>query len=68
MWMAFVAMWMSARKWLENWIIWLVVDLIKTAVYISQGIEPYAALYAVYIVMAVWGWRTWQKSMQVAEP
>ena len=68
MWMAFVAMWMSARKWLENWAIWLVVDLVKTAVYISQGIEPYAALYAVYIVMAVWGWRTWQKSMGAAKP
>ena len=67
MWIAFVAMWMSARKWLENWILWLVVDLVKTGIYISQGIEPYALLYAVYIGMAVWGWRTWRRSMQAGE-
>lgn len=67
MWMAFVAMWMSARKWLENWALWLMVDVVKTGVYLIQGIELYAVLYLVYIAMAFWGWRTWQKSMRMSE-
>ena len=63
MWVAFVAMWMSARKWIENWILWLAVDVVKTGVYISQGIELYAVLYGVYIVMAFWGWAAWKRAM-----
>ncbi|MEE3327223.1 MAG: nicotinamide mononucleotide transporter family protein, partial [Myxococcota bacterium] len=62
-WVAFVAMWMSARKWIENWILWLAVDVVKTGVYVSQGIELYAVLYGVYIVMAFWGWASWKKAM-----
>ena len=64
MWVAFVAMWMSTRKWIENWAMWLAVDVVKTGVYVSQGIELYAVLYAVYIVMAVWGWVTWRRAMR----
>ena len=64
MWVAFVAMWMSTRKWIENWVMWLAVDVVKTGVYVSQGIELYAVLYAVYIVMAVWGWMTWGRAMR----
>ena len=64
MWVAFVAMWMSARKWIENWVMWLFVDIVKTGVYISQGIELYALLYGVYIIMAVWGWATWKRAMR----
>ena len=67
MWVAFVAMWMSARKWIENWALWLAVDVVKTGVYLSQGIELYAVLYAVYIVMALWGGSTWRKAMRENE-
>lgn len=64
--LSFIAMWMSARKYLENWVVWLVVNTISVGVYFFQGILPYALLYAVYLIMAVQGHRAWSKSMQSA--
>lgn len=64
--LSFIAMWMSARKFLGNWSIWLVVNVLSVALYAWQGIWPYALLYAVYFVMAIQGHRAWSRSMQVA--
>ncbi len=64
--MSFAAMWMTARKYLENWVVWLVVDVIATVIYLIKGIEFYAVLYGVYLIMAVLGWRAWQRSMHSA--
>lgn len=61
--MSFIAMWMSARKLVENWLIWLVVNVLSIGLYFSQGIYPYAVLYAVYLVMAIQGYREWTDSM-----
>lgn len=61
--MSLAAFWLSARKHLENWIVWFVVDVISVAVYFDQGLSLYALLYLVYLGMAVWGYRTWRQSM-----
>jgi nicotinamide mononucleotide transporter len=61
--MSFAAMWMTARKYVDNWVVWLVVDVLATGVYLVKGIEFYAVLYAVYLFMAVLGWRAWRQSM-----
>jgi nicotinamide mononucleotide transporter len=61
--MSFAAMWMTARKYIDNWIVWLAVDVVAAGVYLVQGIELYALLYMVYLVMAVLGWRAWRQSM-----
>lgn len=60
--MSFAAMWMTARKYIENWIVWWVVDVIATGMYVYKGVEFYAFLYAVYLGMAVIGWRAWRQS------
>ena len=65
--MSFAAMWMTARKYLENWIVWLVVDVIATVMYISKDVELYAILYGVYLVMAVMGWRAWRGTLTSTE-
>lgn len=64
--LSFIAMWMSARKYLENWMIWLVVNAVSIGIYFFQGILPYALLYAVYLVMAVQGHRAWSRSLEAA--
>ena len=64
--MSFAAMWMVARKYIENWIVWLAVDVIATGIYIFKGIWPYAVLYGLYIPMAVWGWMAWSRSMSLS--
>jgi len=62
--MSFGAMWMMARKHIENWVVWLVVDVIATFIYLHKDLELYAVLYGVYIAMAVAGWWAWRRTMQ----
>jgi len=62
---SFVAMWMSARKYIESWVLWLVVNVISVVLYVYKasgdpGLYYYALLYAVYIWMAAVGWRAWR--------
>lgn len=59
------AMWLTARKQIENWIFWLVIDVISVGVYWAQGLPLYAGLYFVYLAMAVAGWRSWKRSMSL---
>ncbi len=64
--LSFVAMWMTARKYIENWAVWLVVNVIATCMYTAKGIELYALLYAVYFGMAVVGWSAWRRTLTSA--
>ncbi len=57
------AMWLTARKQIENWAFWFVINVISVGVYWVQSLPLYAGLYLVYIAMAVAGWRSWQRSM-----
>lgn len=65
---SFVAMWMSAHKYLESWLLWFVVNVVSVGLYLLKAQEDaqlyfYVGLYAVYIWMAVIGWRTWKDQM-----
>ena len=60
---SFVAMWMSAKKYLESWILWFVIDVVQVVLYVIKGIEAYALLYLVYLGMAVFGWIAWRKHL-----
>lgn len=62
---SFAAMWMTARKYLENWAVWLAVDVVAVGIYLVKDIELYALLYFVYLGMAVAGFRAWQLSMNL---
>jgi len=55
-------MWLTARKKIENWYFWLIVDVIATIIYVYKGIYFYSALYGIYIVMAIAGYQAWNKS------
>ena len=61
--MSLAAMWLTAQKKIENWIVWLVVNVISVPFYYALGLPLYAALYVAYIAMAVWGYLTWQRSL-----
>ena len=64
---SFVAMWMTARKYLDSWVVWFVIDVVQIILYLVKGIEAYAVLYGVYLAMAVAGWLAWKKHLS-AEP
>lgn len=63
--LSFVGMWLTARKKLENWHFWFVVDVLATGIYIYKGIYFYAILYLIYVGMAVSGYLIWKKSMSI---
>ncbi|MCY4198301.1 MAG: nicotinamide riboside transporter PnuC [Gammaproteobacteria bacterium] len=65
--LSFCAMWMMARKYVENWIVWFVVDIAAVALYLVKGLDLYALLYGVYLVMAVAGWMAWNRSLQALQ-
>jgi nicotinamide mononucleotide transporter len=57
------AQWMQARKHLENWLVWIVVDLVYVWMVVARGLDLTAALYTVFIGLAVLGFRDWSRSM-----
>lgn len=58
-----VAQWMMTRKLLENWIIWIVADLVYVPLFVQRGLPFTALQYAVFLVLAGMGWRGWRLSM-----
>ncbi len=61
--LSFSAMWMMARKYIEHWWLWFVVDVVSVGLYLAKGLHFYALLYGVYLVMAVAGWLEWRKGL-----
>ena len=57
--LSIVAMWMLSRKLVEQWLVWLVVDMISVGLYLYKGIPLTAGLYAVYSVLAIVGYVRW---------
>ena len=57
--LSIVALWALARKYAEQWLLWLVVDLVCCALYIYKGISFKAAIYGLYSLVAVGGYRRW---------
>jgi len=61
-WASVGAQWMIGRKYIENWIVWIVVDVGATILYWSKGLPVTSALYALFCGLAVWGWVEWGRS------
>jgi nicotinamide mononucleotide transporter len=58
---SFVAQFFLARKILENWLIWIFVDIIYTVVYFKKDLQITAFMFAVLIIIAVFGYIDWKK-------
>lgn len=56
------ATWMLARKILEHWILWIIVDAVSMGLYLYRGLYPTLLLFGVYTTMAVIGFIQWRKS------
>jgi nicotinamide mononucleotide transporter len=59
-WVSVLATWMVARKVLENWLYWIVVDSVAAALYWSQGFHATAVLFVLYVAIAVRGYFSWR--------
>jgi nicotinamide mononucleotide transporter len=56
------AQWLMTRKVLENWLLWIAVDVVYVPMFISRGLPATALLYAIFLVLAVLGYITWRRS------
>jgi nicotinamide mononucleotide transporter len=60
--MSLVAQYLLARKILENWLLWIAVDIVAIGVYLAKGLYVTSGLYAVFLCMATAGWMAWLTS------
>lgn len=58
-----LAQWMMTRKLIENWLIWIAVDVAYVGMFIFKGLYLTALNYGVYLVLAVMGYVAWKKSL-----
>ena len=59
-----LAMWMLAQKYIEQWLLWLVVNVVSCVLFVWQDLYVTALLFAVYAVISVFGYRKWKKMMK----
>ncbi len=57
--LSIVALWALAQKYAEQWLLWLVVDIVCCVLYVRKGIPFKAAIYGLYCIVAVFGYRKW---------
>lgn len=60
-----VAQWMMSKKWIQNWWLWILSDVIGIAMYLYKGLYAASGLYAVYIVLCFIGLHKWRQSISV---
>lgn len=66
-WGAVIATYMVARKILENWVYWFVIDAVSIGLYLNRGLFLTAMLFVLYLVLIILGYRSWRASMQEAQ-
>ena len=59
--LSIVGIWALAHKYLEQWFIWIAVDVVTCILYFYKDIPFKASLYARYVVIAVFGYFKWRK-------
>ena len=64
------AQWMMTRKILQNWAVWMAVDVVYVGMYLFKGLALTAVLYAIFFVLAAMGHVQWKRSLaaQRAKP
>jgi nicotinamide mononucleotide transporter len=63
-----VGQFLLARKYLENWAVWIAVDLVAVGLFAYKGLWLTALLYAVFIALCLIGWRAWRGKAREAAP
>ena len=62
--LSFVGLWALARKYIEQWFFWIIVDAVCCYLYVGKGIPFKAGLYGLYVIIAIAGYCKWKKMMK----
>ena len=65
--LSFVGLWALARKYIEQWFFWIIVDTVCCYLYVGKGIPFKAGLYGLYVIIAIAGYWKWKKMMKKEE-
>ena len=60
----FVAMWLMSRRKIEHWTFWIIGDVLSVPLYIYKGLFLTAIQYFVFTIIAIMGYREWEKIIQ----
>lgn len=55
---------MMAKRFLENWVVWIAVDVLAIGLFWTKGLAPTAALYAVFLLMSAAGFLSWRRALR----
>ena len=66
--LSLVGIWALAHKYLEQWFVWIAVDVVTCWLYFHKDIPFKASLYGLYVVIALLGYSRWRRMMQDSEP
>ena len=62
-WGAIITTYMVAKKIIENWIYWFVIDSISIYLFISRELYLTALLFFIYLIIIIFGYRSWRKKL-----
>ena len=62
-----VAQWFLAKKKIENWVLWMIVNVIAIGLYYVKGIVLTSGLYAIYLILAFVGFFSWKSNLAEAK-
>ena len=66
--LSIVATFLLGRKYIENWPIWIVVNIVGMALFAYKGLWLTVGLYTVFAIMALIGWQAWRKQLTLKPP
>ena len=58
---SFIATYMTAKKWIENWLYWILINVVSVYLYYSRGLEIYAFLMLINAIIAAFAYYKWKK-------
>ena len=59
-----IGQWLLGRKYLENWLVWIVVNIVSVGLFAYKGLWLTTLLYSLFIAMSFIGWRAWQRMLK----
>lgn len=62
-WASVITTYLVAKKFLENWLYWIVIDSVSIPLYLDRGLPLTALLFAAYVVIAITGYFSWKKHL-----
>jgi nicotinamide mononucleotide transporter len=63
-WGSVIATYLVARKYLENWLYWIVIDIVSIPLYLDRGLNLTALLFGAYVIIAIVGYFSWRNHYQ----